>query len=94
MSFNPQVVADRIFELTSIAGIKTTAICMTRFRLNLSDYSKVDLAALKALDGVADAVVIDDQLQIVMGLGKVVQVYECFKPYLEDNVTTSAENKR
>ena len=94
MSFNPQVVADRIFELASIAGIKTTAICMTRFRLNLSDYSKIDLAALKSLDGVADALIVDDQLQIVMGLGKVVKVYECFKPYLENDAAILAEIKR
>ncbi len=94
MSFNPQVLADRIFELASIAGIKTTAICMTRFRLNLSDCSKVNLAALKALDGVADAVIIEEQLQIVMGLGKVVKVYECFKPYLENDAAILAETKR
>jgi phosphotransferase system IIB component len=94
MSFNPQVVADQIFQLTSIGSIKTVAVCMTRFRINLSDYSQIDLAALKEIDGVADAVIVDNQLQIVMGLGNGVKVYECFKPYLENDAAILAEIKR
>ncbi|RTL11086.1 MAG: hypothetical protein EKK54_08695 [Neisseriaceae bacterium] len=94
MSFNPQTVADQIFKLTNIGNIKTVAVCMTRFRLNLSDYSQIDLAALKNIDGVADALIVDDQLQIVMGLGNGVKVYESFKPYLENNAAISANTER
>ncbi|MDR3189624.1 MAG: glucose PTS transporter subunit IIA [Lactobacillaceae bacterium] len=47
--------------------------CMTRVRLTIRDYAQVDIAGLKALDGVM-GVVEDDTLQVVIGPGKVNKV--------------------
>lgn len=47
--------------------------CMTRVRMTIRDYNKVDLAQLKAIPGVL-GVVEDETLQVVIGPGKVNKV--------------------
>ena len=47
--------------------------CMTRVRMNIIDYSKVDIEGLKAIDGVM-GVVEDDTLQVIVGPGTVNKV--------------------
>ena len=43
--------------------------CMTRVRMTIGDQSKVDIAALKSIEGVL-GVVEDDTLQVIVGRGK------------------------
>lgn len=47
--------------------------CMTRVRMEIKDYSKVDMEGLKAVDGVM-GIVEDDTLQVVIGPGTVNKV--------------------
>ena len=43
--------------------------CMTRLRIDVKDYGKVDVQGIKGLDGVI-SVVQDETLQVVLGPGK------------------------
>ncbi|MGX2009594.1 PTS transporter subunit EIIB, partial [Enterobacter asburiae] len=43
--------------------------CMTRVRMTIGDQSKVDIAALKSIEGVL-GVVEDDTFQVIVGPGK------------------------
>lgn len=47
--------------------------CMTRVRMRIVDYNKVDIDGLKAIDGVM-GIVEDDMLQVVVGPGTVNKV--------------------
>lgn len=47
--------------------------CMTRVRMNIIDYSKVNIDALKKIDGVL-GIVEDDMLQVIVGPGTVNKV--------------------
>lgn len=58
-------------------NVTSNAACMTRLRVGVRDISKVNLEAIKKLDGVL-GVVEDDTLQIVFGPGKVNRVLEEF----------------
>jgi phosphotransferase system IIB component len=79
MSAKSQALAEQIFQEVKPAGIKSYAMCSTRLRITLEDYAKVNLDNIKAFKGVIDAVVADDHLQVVMGVGDVVDVYSAFK---------------
>lgn len=50
------------------SNVSSHTNCMTRLRLNVVDPAKVDVAGIKALDGVL-GVVPGDQVQIVVGPG-------------------------
>ena len=50
--------------------------CMTRLRITLRDAVRVDLPLLRGLPGVLGVMANDDQLQVVLGPGKVAQVAE------------------
>lgn len=47
--------------------------CMTRVRISIKDYSQVDVASLKAVEG-GLGVIEDDTLQVVVGPGTVNKV--------------------
>ena len=55
-------------------NIRAATYCMTRLRLTVIDKAKIDLAALKKLDGVLGVVEAPDQLQIILGPGVVGRV--------------------
>ena len=55
--------------------------CITRLRLNLRDDSKVDLEALKGLEGTLGAQVKDGQWQVIIG-PQVESVYRELEPLL------------
>lgn len=57
------------------ANIGSAAHCMTRLRLKVKDESKVNVTALKDVEGVM-GVVESDTLQIVVGPGKAKKVYD------------------
>ncbi|OPX46540.1 PTS transporter subunit EIIC [Clostridium thermobutyricum] len=55
-------------------NIKSVANCMTRCRMELFDYSKVDIDAIKKSEGVLGVVNAEGQLQVIYGPGKVNKV--------------------
>lgn len=61
--------------------------CMTRFRLNIVDQTKVNLDLLKSVEGVMDAVVQAGQLQIIFGsdVNKLYSAFNELYPQKEDS---------
>lgn len=59
------------------ANVRANATCMTRLRVGIIDQSKVDIAALKKIEGVL-GVVESDTIQIVFGPGVVNKVGAAF----------------
>lgn len=55
-------------------NIKSVANCMTRCRMELVDYSKVDIEAIKKSEGALGVVNAEGQLQVIYGPGKVNKV--------------------
>ncbi|WP_018663868.1 PTS transporter subunit EIIC [Heyndrickxia acidiproducens] len=69
-----QRLAGEIYEnVGGIGNVEKIIHCMTRVRMTIKDYSKVNLDGLKAIDGVL-GVVEDETLQIVLGPGIVNKV--------------------
>lgn len=90
MSFNPLLIAQQIYAELAPCGITAVATCMTRLRVTINDKRKFDLAKLKAITGVLGVVDTPDQIQIIIGPGKVNQVYDQFMLLFNAEVTTSA----
>lgn len=90
MSFNPSLIAQQIYTELAPCGITAVATCMTRLRVTINDKRKFDLAKLKAITGVLGVVDTPDQIQIIIGPGKVNQVYEQFMLLFNAEMTTSA----
>lgn len=91
MSFNPEKIATEIFKQVSLAKINDVTTCMTRLRISIVDKSKLDIVALKAIDGVLGVVETQDQIQVIIGPGKVNQVQDKFMPLLEQFNTSQIE---
>lgn len=79
MSKKGQEIAGFIYNEVLPAGIKSFSMCSTRLRITLNDYNKVNVNKIANFTGVIDALVADDHLQVVMGVGDVVDVYSEFK---------------
>lgn len=98
---NDKELSEKILELLGGKdNVTANAACMTRLRVGVRNRSKVDVAGIKALDGVM-GVVEDDTMQIVLGPGKVNKVLNEFSKLtglkagaVEEDVTAAAaENK-
>ena len=64
-------IADGIYkEVGGQENVDKVIHCMTRVRMDIRDYDKVDIEGLKKIDGVM-GVVEDDTLQVVVGPGNV-----------------------
>ncbi len=63
-------------------NVLQSAYCMTRLRLTLGDISGADVHALKAFEGVMGVVVSGEQVQVVLGPGKVKLVAAEFEELL------------
>ncbi|MBT2693600.1 PTS transporter subunit EIIC [Bacillus sp. ISL-55] len=71
---NEERLAREILEqLGGANNIADVASCMTRLRVKPADYSKVDIAGIKKIDGVL-GVVEEETLQIILGPGIVTKV--------------------
>ncbi|RXK17377.1 PTS transporter subunit EIIC [Macrococcus sp. DPC7161] len=69
-----QMIAKGILEhVGGKENLEKVIHCMTRVRMSIIDYSKVDIEGLKAVDGVM-GIVEDDMLQVVVGPGTVNKV--------------------
>ena len=84
MTVEPAVTAAALLPLVGgPANVVSTAHCMTRLRLALTDPSRVDEAAVRALPGVLGIVAGDGgSLQIVLGPGTVARVTAEFERLL------------
>lgn len=72
---SPRVLAEEILKLVGgKENIVTIAYCMTRLRATVADLSAVKGDELKKLDGVLGYVGQDNQIQIVLGPGRVTKV--------------------
>ena len=77
-------IARQVFALTGPAdNIESATHCMTRLRLHL--VKDADLAELKAIPGVLGVNQNGDELQIVLGPGKVIRVADAFAALLDGN---------
>lgn len=87
---NYEKIAQEIIEnVGTTANIKDGTHCFTRLRLYIEDKNKVDLNALKAIDGVIDARFQNGQLQVIIG-SNVDKVYDKISPYLTATKGTSS----
>ena len=74
-----QELSLKILELVGGKENVTAATnCMTRLRINLKDYNKVDVEGLKATEGVLQVIQMDN-LHVVLGPGKAKKVTDLFK---------------
>ncbi|MEU6538104.1 PTS transporter subunit EIIC [Streptomyces sp. NPDC047000] len=91
MTVEPAVIAAALLPLVGgPANVVSAAHCMTRLRLALTDPSRVDEAAVRALPGVLGTVAGGDgTLQIVLGPGAVARVTGEFERLLPDEERTA-----
>ncbi|HIZ95627.1 MAG TPA: glucose PTS transporter subunit IIA [Candidatus Ligilactobacillus excrementavium] len=79
--FNAKKVAEKIYEYSGgVDNVESFENCMTRIRIEVFDHDKVDEDKLKELPGVL-GVVNDEQLQVVIGPGKVNKVDAAMEAY-------------
>lgn len=72
-----QEIAKKLVELVGgKENVKSVTNCMTRCRLELHDYSKADIEAIKKAEGTLGVVEAKGQLQVIYGPGKVNKVTE------------------
>lgn len=82
-----QEIAKNLIELVGgKENIKTAENCMTRCRLELNDYSKADIAAIKKSEGALGVVEAKGQLQVIYGPGKVNKITAELKKLVGKNV--------
>lgn len=73
-----QKLASTLLELLGgKANVISATSCMTRLRVQLSDVTRADIAAIKATEGVL-GIVEGDALQIILGPGKARKVTDLF----------------
>lgn len=72
-----QEIAKKLVKLVGgKENVKSVTNCMTRCRLELHDYSKADIEAIKKAEGTLGVVEAKGQLQVIYGPGKVNKVTE------------------
>ena len=77
-------------------NIEENTTCMTRLRVKVFDFSKVNLSELKKVDGVLGVVCNGNLVQIVLGAGKVDRIGKNFSELtkLSLNESRSNDNKK
>lgn len=73
------------------ANVTSVAHCMTRLRLTLTDPSRADEPALRALPGVLGVVTADHTWQVVLGPGAVTRVTTAFRQLTETEGSAAAQ---
>lgn len=82
---NEKLVKEIIEKIGGTKNIINASNCMTRLRIDLKNYDKVDLPGLKAVDGVM-GVVEDETIQIVVGPGTAKKCLDILQSkYLSDS---------
>ena len=85
---NQDLVKKIVQKLGGKENIAAASNCMTRLRVDLKDYSQVDIKELKAVEGVM-GVVEDETLQIVVGPGKAKKCLDILKS--DYNISSNQE---
>ncbi|WP_216639359.1 PTS transporter subunit EIIB [Leptotrichia sp. oral taxon 498] len=77
-------------------NVEENTTCMTRLRVKVSDFSKVNVSELKKVDGVLGVVCNGNLVQIVLGAGKVDRIGKNFSELtkLSLNESRSNDNKK
>lgn len=79
--FNAKEVAEKIYRYSGgLDNVESFENCMTRIRLEIVDHDKIEENQLKEIPGVL-GVVNDEQLQVVVGPGKVNKVEAAMEAY-------------
>lgn len=94
-SFNPEQIASDLHKNLVLGQIVDVTTCMTRLRVTVASLDNISVDTIKAINGVLGVVATNEQLQIIIGPGKVNQVYDKFKPLVEENsgsVSNSGNN--
>lgn len=87
-----QELAVKILELVGgKENVSGATNCMTRLRISLKDFSKADIEAIKATEGVM-GVVQDNSLQVILGPGKAKKVTDLFKETCGITTGVSTDN--
>lgn len=90
---NYKDIANKIFQLAgNKANVLEVSHCMTRLRLHLASYSDIDTAALQAIEGVLGVNITDNELQIILGPGRVTGVYDEFMILFDDHNEEAPES--
>ncbi|GAB2649880.1 PTS N-acetylmuramic acid transporter subunit IIBC [Vibrio panuliri] len=90
---NTNTMKDILAAVGGGGNIVKAGNCMTRLRLTLADFGKVDKETLNAMGAVMGVVESDEQLQIIMGPGKAQQASEMMNELLEGLLGDDAEEK-
>ena len=80
---NKRIATDILKLVGGKENVSTVAHCMTRLRLTLKDESKIDVEAIKKVEGVMGCVNQEGQLQVILGPGKVNKVCAEFEKLAE-----------
>lgn len=79
--FDAKKVAEQIYRYSGgVKNVESFENCMTRIRLEINDHDQIDEQNLKEIPGVL-GVVNDEQLQVVVGPGKVNKVEAAMEAY-------------
>lgn len=79
--FDAKKVAEQIYRYSGgVKNVESFENCMTRIRLEINDHDQIDEQKLKEIPGVL-GVVNDEQLQVVVGPGKVNKVEAAMEAY-------------
>lgn len=74
-SVSPKELAQKIHDVIGgRANVTGVAYCMTRLRLNIVDKKNINMDTLKKIEGVMGVVEQGDQVQIILGPGRVTKV--------------------
>ncbi|CAK3643312.1 N-acetylmuramic acid-specific PTS enzyme IICB component/anhydro-N-acetylmuramic acid transporter [Vibrio crassostreae] len=82
---NLDIIKNILISVGGDTNIVKAGNCMTRLRLTLADFNKVDKDALNAMAAVMGVVESDEQLQIIMGPGKAQQASEMMNGLMGDS---------
>lgn len=82
---NYKEIAAQILQLAGgRENVADASHCMTRLRLVLHSYSDIDTVSLKGIEGVLGVNDNDNELQIILGPGRVTHVYDEFMLLLQE----------
>ncbi len=88
-AFNPEVIAHKLWEIIKECGVTEMSTCMTRVRLNIKNKDLVDISKIKSIAGVLGVIDSAEQLQVIIGPGKVNQVASYLQPLIDLSVKDS-----
>ncbi|MGV6936723.1 PTS transporter subunit EIIB [Paenibacillus sp. CMM36] len=90
-----KLAQDIVEKIGGSENVSTLTHCMTRLRFALNQNKKADQDAIKALDGVIDAIESGGQFQVVIGT-HVEEVYEEVIKYIKhaENIDDTLSNEK